>query len=130
MFRAMKNLLILTFVALVAFMIAPQAQADVGVYRHVVFFKFKDGTTKDEIKAVEDAFRDLSKKIDAITNYEWGTNVSPEGKNNGFTHCFFVTFRDKAGLEAYLPHPEHKAFGKFAGPHFDKVFVFDYVAAN
>ncbi len=130
MFKAMKNLLILTFVALVAFMIAPQAQADVGVYRHVVFFKFKDGTTKDEIKAVEDAFRDLSKQVETITHYEWGTNVSPEGKDNGFTHCFFVTFRDKEGLEAYLPHPAHKAFGKMAGPHFDKVFVFDYVAAN
>jgi hypothetical protein len=128
MFGHMKNLLILTFVALVAFMTAPQVQAADGPYRHVVFFKFKDGTTKDEIKVVEDAFRDLSKKVDTIIGYEWGTNVSPEGKDNGFTHCFFVTFKDKAGLETYLPHPEHKAFGKLAGPHFDKVFVFDYVA--
>jgi hypothetical protein len=104
--------------------------ADQGVYRHVVLFKFKDTATPDQIKAVEDAFRELPKKITTITGYEWGTNVSPEGKNDGFTHCFFVTFKDKAGVEVYLPHPDHKAFGALLRPILDKVLVVDYVQQN
>ena len=64
-----------------------------GPLRHVVLFKFKDGTTSAEIQQVVDAFRELPKKIDAIQAFEWGTNVSPEQKAEGFTHCFLVTFR-------------------------------------
>ena len=101
-----------------------------GVYRHVVLFKFKDNATPAQVKAVEDAFRALPTKIDTITGYEWGTNVSPEGKNDGYTHCFFVTFKDKAGLEVYLPHPAHKEFGTQLRPILDKVCVGDYVSAK
>ena len=45
-----------------------------GPYRHVVLFKFKDSATKEQIKAVEDAFVALKSKIDAIQSLEWGTN--------------------------------------------------------
>src|SRR5262245_42726989 len=44
--------------------------------RHVVAFKFKQSATGEQIKQVEDAFRDLKKNIQEIQNYEWGTNVS------------------------------------------------------
>ena len=79
-------------------------------YRHVVFFKFKDTATPAEVQGIENAFIELAKKVNTVTAFEWGTNVSPEGLNDGFTHCFLVTFKDKAGLEVYLPHPEHSAF--------------------
>ena len=36
----------------------------------------------------EAAFRALPTKIPGITRFEWGTNISPENKNNGLTHCF------------------------------------------
>lgn len=108
-----------------------QAQAaDAGVYRHVVLFKFKDSATPDQVKSVEDAFRKLSTQVDTITGYEWGTNVSPENKNEGFTHCFLVTFKDKAGLDVYLPHPAHDAFKAVLRPYLDKVLVVDFVAAK
>ena len=103
-------------------------QAADAPYRHVVFFKFKDDAAPEKIKAVEQAFVALSRKIDTVTGFEWGTNVSPEGLNDGFTHCFLVTFKDKAGLEVYLPHPEHKAFVDQLKPLLDKVCVVDYVA--
>jgi hypothetical protein len=82
------------------------------------------------VKTVEDGFKALPSKINTIADLEWGTNVSPEGKNDGFTHCFFVTFNDKAGLEVYLPHPAHKEFGALLRPILDKVCVVDYVAAK
>jgi hypothetical protein len=97
-------------------------------YRHIVLFKFKDDAPKAEIEKVEKAFAAMKKSISEIQDFEWGTNVSPEGKDQGFTHCFLVTFRDKAGLEVYLPHPEHKKFGAMLKGLIDKVLVIDYVA--
>lgn len=97
-----------------------------GVLRHVVLFKFKDGTTPEQVEEVVKAFRALKDKIDVIQGFEYGTDVSPENKAQGFTHCFFVTFADEKGRDAYLPHPAHKAFGALVGPRLDKVLVVDY----
>jgi hypothetical protein len=99
------------------------------VLRHVVLFKFKDGSTAEDIKKVEDAFRALPSKIKEMKSLEWGTNNSPENLNQGFTHCFFVTFASEADRAAYLPHPDHKAFGAILTPYLDKVLVIDYWAA-
>jgi Stress responsive A/B Barrel Domain len=96
------------------------------VLRHAVFFKFKDGTSKEDIAKVVAAFDALPKKIDSIKAYERGTNVSPLEFNDGLTHCFFLTFKDESGREKYLPHPDHKAFGAVLRPHLDKVFVVDF----
>jgi hypothetical protein len=122
------KLLLAAFLALLAFSMTTPAQAADGPYRHVVLFKFKDSATKEQIKAVEDAFKALPSKIDTIQSLEWGTNVSPEKHDQGYTHCFFVTFKDKSGVEAYLPHAAHKAFGELLHPILDKVLVIDYVA--
>lgn len=100
--------------------------ADGRLLRHVVLFKFKDGTTAEQVQAIVDAFAALPGKIDAIVDFEYGTDVSIEGRAEGLTHGFLVTFRDEAGRAAYLPHPAHAEFGKLVGPHLDKVLVFDY----
>ncbi len=94
--------------------------------RHVVLFKFKDGTTSAQIDEVVRAFRALKSKIDVIQDFEFGTDVSVENKAQGFTHCFFVTFRDEKGRDIYLPHPAHKEFGALVGPRLEKVLVVDY----
>lgn len=94
--------------------------------RHVVLFKFKDGTSPENINKVEHAFRELPTKITEIKGFEWGLNNSPENLNQGFTHCFFLTFDSEKGREVYLPHPAHKAFGEVLKPHLDKVLVIDY----
>ena len=96
--------------------------------RHVVMFKFKDNTSADDIKKVEAAFRALPSKIKEIKAFEWGINNSPEKHDNGFTHVFFLSFASEADRAVYLPHPDHKAFGKVLGPHLDKVMVLDYWA--
>lgn len=96
------------------------------VLRHAVFFKFKEESTDEQIQEVVDAFAALPEKIDAIIDFEWGTNNSPEGLDDGFTHCFLLTFADAAGRESYLPHEEHKAFGDVLRPHMADVFVIDY----
>src|SRR3954454_18013829 len=96
------------------------------VLRHAVFFKFKDDASADDVGKVVAAFDALPKKIDSIKDYQAGKNVSSIGFDDGFTHCFLVTFKDEADRAKYLPHPEHKAFGDTLRPHLDKVFVVDY----
>jgi len=97
-------------------------------YRHVVLFSFKDSATREDIANVERAFVALKDQIAEIVSLEWGTNVSPEGKDQGYTHCFFATFKNKADLETYLPHPDHQHFGTILRPSLDKVLVLDYIA--
>lgn len=94
--------------------------------RHVVLFSFKPESTPAQIKAVEDAFIALPQKIKQIKTFEWGTNNSPENLNQGFTHCFFVSFASEEDRAIYLPHPDHKAFGALLTPILDKVLVIDY----
>lgn len=96
------------------------------VLRHAVFFGFRDSTSEEQIQEVVDAFRGLPEKIDAITDFAWGTNNSPEKLDDGFTHCFLLTFKDEAGRAEYLPHPAHKEFGKVLSGRNDQTFVFDY----
>ncbi|MCM4168748.1 hypothetical protein KCTC52924_02440 [Arenibacter antarcticus] len=97
-----------------------------SLLRHVVLFKFKEGTSKKDIAKVEAAFSALPTKIPQIVGYEWGLNNSPEGLDKGFTHCFFLTFNSEKDRAIYLPHPDHKAFGAILSPHLDDVTVVDY----
>ncbi len=123
----MKTLLAALLVLLALFMTSPAQAAD-GPYRHVVLFKFKDSATPEQIKKIEEEFVALKPQIPSVVSLEWGTNVSPENHAEGLTHCFFVTFKDKAGVEAYLPSAPHQAFVKLLHPILDKVIVVDYVA--
>jgi hypothetical protein len=129
----MKSIL-LPLVCLVAFVAAAPgadqatARIETGKLQHVVSFKFKEDTSRAQIQNVEEAFAGLPKKIKAIKHYEWGTNVSPEKLDKGFTHCFILTFGTAADRDAYLVHPDHKAFGSLVGPMLADVFVIDFWA--
>jgi hypothetical protein len=129
MLRVSKKIIFLLTAALFLTMSTLATAAD-APYRHVVLFKFKDTATPEQVQSIEKAFAELAGKIDTVKAFEWGTNVSPEGHNDGFTHCFFVTFADKAGLEVYLPHADHQAFVAKLKPILDKVCVVDYVASK
>ena len=106
--------------------LAGSAQA-AGKVHHVVCFKFKSTATPQDIKQVTQAFSALQDKIPGIENFKWGTNMSKEQRNKGFTHCFELTFKSEHDRDAYLDHPDHKAFGSLVGPLVDDVFVIDYV---
>ena len=98
--------------------------------RHVVLFEFKDSASKEQVQQVIDQFAKLPSKIPAIAAFEYGTDNSPEGLADGFTHCFLLTFKSAADRDAYLPHPEHKAFGAALKPVLEKVLVVDYWAGE
>lgn len=94
--------------------------------RHIVLFKFNENATADIVKNIEEAFADLQNQIPKIQSFEWGLNNSPEGLNNGLTHCFFVTFLSEEDRAKYLPHPAHQKFVKLIGDYVESVTVFDY----
>jgi len=98
--------------------------------QHVVCFKFKSSAPAADVKKVEEAFQALKKTIPQIAALEWGTNVSKEQHDKGFTHCFIVTFKSEKDRDTYISHPEHKAFGGIVGPVLDQVFVIDFWAKD
>lgn len=98
--------------------------------RHVVLFKFKDSSSKDQVEKLVNEFRALPKKIPVIADFEYGVNNSPEGLNEGLTHCFLVTFKNEKDREVYLPHSAHKAFVEQLMPHLEKAVVVDYLASK
>lgn len=97
-----------------------------SVVRHIVLFKFKDEVKPDEITKIVTAFGELPKKISQISDYEAGTNMSPENLADGFTHAFVVSFKTAKDRDDYLPHPAHKEFVKLLDGKIDKVLVFDF----
>jgi hypothetical protein len=98
------------------------------VLRHVVLFQFKATSSPADVQRVIDEFRGLPAKIPEIATFEYGTDNSPEGLADGFTHCFLLTFKSAKDRDIYLPHADHKAFGTMLRPHLEKVLVVDYWA--
>ncbi len=96
------------------------------VLRHIVLYKFKEGLPAADVQKVIDTFAALPSKIDTIVDFEHGDNVSPEGKSEGLTHAFVVSFRDEAGRDAYLKHPAHLDYVDVVKNRREKVVVFDY----
>lgn len=122
--------LLFSLFAIILFATAQQTNNTNKLLRHVVLFKFKEGSSAADIKKVADAFRALPSQIKEVKAFEWGTNNSPENLNQDFTHCFFVSFSSEKDREIYLPHPAHKAFVEILKPILDKVLVIDYWAAQ
>jgi hypothetical protein len=108
--------------------VRPEVKKPTQVLRHVVLLQFKEGTSAADIRNVENAFSALPSKIPAIHGFEWGTDVSVENRQKGFTHCFVVTFLSEADRARYLPDPAHQEFGELLKPYLADVLVIDYWA--
>jgi hypothetical protein len=123
-----KVFLVVLFVVWCSYSLNAQNGNQKQVLKHVVMFGWKPGTNATTIDKVVTAFGNLKHKIAVIKAYEWGINNSPENLNNGLTHCFIITFNSEADRDAYLIHPDHKAFVAILNPAPDKVTVVDYWA--
>ncbi len=121
-------LVIASFLFAVSTIMPASASSAEKVLRHIVMYKFKDDVKPAQIQEVVDAFAGLPKKIQLIVGFEHGTNVSKEGKSEGFTHVFVVTFKTEADRDAYIAHPAHEEFVKVVRDKREKVVVFDYWA--
>lgn len=101
------------------------------VLRHVVLLKFKENTSASDLAHIEEEFRALATvKLSEVKGYEWGTNVSKENLNHGYTHCFVLTFENEKDRDVYLEHADHVAFVQLLKPHMDGATVVDFWAKN
>ncbi|KAB0680871.1 Dabb family protein [Aureimonas leprariae] len=103
--------------------------AQTRLLRHVVLFGFKGSSTDADVAECVRRFALLPQLVPGVAAFEWGRNVSPEGKANGHTHCFQMAFANEADRDAYLTHPDHVAFGDHIRPHVEHVTVVDYWVA-
>jgi len=94
--------------------------------KHIALVKFKEGTSEQQIEKLFDEILDITETISGIEDYVSGTNMSPEGLNQGYTHGLIMTFTDAAARDAYLPHPEHERVKALLLPQVDSVLVFDF----
>jgi hypothetical protein len=120
----MKTLAFFLCTLLISSLISTASAAD--KLEHVVCFKFKTTASPQDIAKVEQAFQALKQQIPQIKSLEWGTNVSKEQRDKGFTHCFILSFKSDKDRDTYIEHPQHKAFGQLVGPVLEDVFVIDF----
>lgn len=64
----MKSLTLLAAVLL--FTMTTLATAADAPYRHVVFFKFKDSASPEQVQGIEKAFIELAGKIDTVKGFK------------------------------------------------------------
>lgn len=97
-----------------------------GPLKHVVLFKFKDHVAAAKIAELIEGYKSLPGKISEMKGFEWGADVSVEGLNEGFTHCFITTFATSEGRDVYIKHPAHDAYVEVLLPNLDKILVADF----
>lgn len=128
------SIVLLLTLPVVILMSTPSAHSEPAesdrLLRHVVLFKFKEDVREEKIEEVVTAFGDLPEKIEAIHDFEWGIENSPEMLSKGLTHCFLVTFKSEEDRATYLPHPAHQQFVKLVTPVVADVLVVDYWTGN
>ena len=94
--------------------------------KHIVLFKFKEGTGEEVIQQLFEELLDLSESVPGIEDYVAGPNNSGEGLNQGYTHGFVMTFSDSITRDAYLAHPEHERVKGNLLPHVESLCALDF----
>lgn len=76
-------------------------------FRHVVSFRFVDGTTPEQVEAMAAGLRELPGLIPEMGTYLMG----PDAGINADSWDFVITadFADEADYLTYRDHPEHQA---------------------
>ena len=92
---------------------------------HVVLINPKPDVEQAAVAALWTGIAGLQALIPGMEGIAVGENISPEGKDQGFTLGFIVTFADRSALDVYLPHPDHLAVVPLVRAVAQEVIVFD-----
>ena len=102
--------LVLVVVAFQSFVQQKSIYQQQKLLRHVVMFKFTSTATLAIVQDIENTFKALPLKVPSVKGFEWGTNNSPGGFNEGLPHYFVVSFDNEKGRQAYWDNPAHNNF--------------------
>ena len=94
--------------------------------KHIALFKFKEGTTQEQIEKIFNDILDVTETVEGVEDYVSGTNNSPEGLSKGFTHGFVMTFSDAAARDAYLAHADHEQVKALLVANIEDGLAFDF----
>src|SRR5450432_3583235 len=78
-----------------------------GMIIHTLLLQPKPETTDEDMQRVFEQVKALREKIPGIIDIQAGKNENLG--NLGYTYGFVMRFVDESSLQAYFPHPEHKA---------------------
>ena len=94
--------------------------------KHIALFKFKEGTTEEQINRIFDDILDVTENVAGVEDYVSGTNNSPEGLNKGFSHGFVMTFADAPSRDAYLSNSDHEKVKSLLLANIEDGLAFDF----
>jgi hypothetical protein len=95
--------------------------------RHILILQARPTSTVEDFEACHVALAACVGAVPGLLDFHWGENIGPEARRGGFTHGFSMDFVDRASLEAYGPHPQHKPAAAKVQATFERVVVFDFV---
>jgi len=74
---------------------------------HIVLLQPKPETTSEELEAVLERVKALKGQIPGLLTVQAGANRHQA--NQGYTYGFVMQFESEEHLQAYSPHPAHRA---------------------
>jgi len=125
-----------TFMAAAAAVSATNAGASPAVNTipklvHHVFFWLKNPESKEDLGRLLTGLRTLT-KIETVRGAHFGVPASTEKRDvvdNSYSASEMLFFDDLAGQKAYQDHPVHKKFVEDCSHLWERVVVYDAVAA-
>lgn len=93
--------------------------------KHIVLFKFKEGTGAEIIKKMGEDAEAMVEKIPTLKALLFRESFSGE-RGNGFTHLLDSTLTSDEGLKEYIVHENHQEFLKKYKPIFEDAMAMDY----
>jgi hypothetical protein len=101
------------------------------VISHVVLMKPRPDLSEDERREFVHAFERAVTRIADVRHVRVGTRIHTgaqydTGMPDTGEFLAVIDFDDRAGLEAYLRHPEHEALGRLFYRSLNSAFVYDY----
>ena len=73
---------------------------------HIVLFKFKPGTTEDQIQKMAEGLGGLPQSIDEIREFRFGADIIRSERS--YDLGLVSSFDDHDAMQRYQVHPEHQ----------------------
>ena len=93
--------------------------------RHVVLFRWIEGTTRDDVVALHEAIMELPQEIPEIMSYRGGADLSLT--DGTWDYALVADFASEEDYQTYAGHPRHRAaIDRYVSPIVDEVVRVQY----
>ncbi len=97
--------------------------------QHVVLFRFPRDLADDAEGELFAQVRAWPERIGGFARLRIGRDLTG-ARSRGYQYLLFAEFEDHDRLEAYVPHPVHRAFSDWIVEHGGETLAFDYALTN